>query len=96
MQLELLPGRGERQHLVVELLEGRARSSRPSRVPTRETWVSTGTSRMPNDEQQHAGRRLAPDAGERAQVCLRGGDARRRQPVQRERVPGIARRSEIA
>ena len=42
VQLDLAAGGVSAQHLVVELLERRARAERPRRVPTRETCVSTG------------------------------------------------------
>ena len=45
--------------------------NRPRRVPTRETWVSTGHVGQPEREQQHAGGGLAPHAGQRGQVRAR-------------------------
>ena len=69
VQLELGAGRRQRQHRVVELARTDAfgRSS-PSRVPTRATWVSTGTSRRPklNSSTQAAVLRPTPGSAQSA------------------------------
>ena len=66
MQLELLAGRREREHLVVELLERRARAEQAqARADARDVRVDRDVA-QPEGEQQHAGGGLAPDAGQRA------------------------------
>ena len=65
--------------------------NRPSRVPTRKTCVSTGTSRQPVGEQEDAGRRLAADA----RAARRGSRAPPRRGAvssQRRSSPSRARR----
>ena len=47
MELELRALRREREHLVVQHVEARLLGEEASRAPTRETCVSTGTSRAP-------------------------------------------------
>ena len=63
VELELLAGRRDREHRVVELLERRLGRNRPSRVPTRETCVSTGTSRIPSANSSTQAAVLRPTPG---------------------------------
>src|SRR5579871_4730080 len=62
VQLELLARLGEREHLVVELLEGRPRAQQAqARADARDVRVD-GDVVAAVGEQQHAGGRLAADA----------------------------------
>ena len=71
VQLELLPGRREREHLVVQALERRAGLQQvQARADARDVRVD-GHVAQAVGEQQHAGGCLAPDAGQRDEVVAR-------------------------
>jgi hypothetical protein len=67
VQLELLAGRGEREHLVVELLERGAGAQQAAGASRRARRACRPAPRAGRSEQQHAGGRLAADAGQRAE-----------------------------
>ena len=60
--------------------------NRPSRVPTRETWVSTGTSRIPSANSSTQAAVLRPTPGSEVRYSLRLRHWLARQPVEREGV----------
>ncbi len=71
VQLELLAGRREREHLVVQLSNGAPACSRPQpHADTRDVRVD-GHVTQAVGEQQHARGGLAPDAGQRDEVVAR-------------------------
>jgi hypothetical protein len=86
VELELLPRRGYGEHLVVELLKG---GPKPEETEAGANAGDVGVNRDVGEavgEEQDAGRRLAPDAGQRTQkraaLLERGGT----NPLQGERV----------
>ena len=90
VELELLPARGDREHVVVELLERRARAEQ------REPGADAADVRVdrhvghPVGEQEHAGGGLAADAGERDELGARVGDVQVREVVERGRIVELA------
>ena len=93
MELELGTARRHGEQVVVELLEAaRPGRNRPSRVPTRETWVSTGTSGMPKENRSTQAAVLRPTPGSAvssARACSTGRSRSRRRS-------GIRRRGDRA
>ncbi len=86
VELELLPRRREREHLVVQLLEGSAGPEQAeSRADTRDMRVDRNI-RQPIGEQQHTGRSLAPDTGERTQVVPARLDRSFAHPLKRQGI----------
>src|SRR5204862_101881 len=84
VELELGAARRQREHLVVQLVEGRARPEQPqAHADTRDVRVD-GHVAQAVGEQQHAGRGLAAHPGQRAQVRLRLLDRRVSHPGQVE------------
>ena len=63
MELQLLARRRDFEHRVVELLERAPGRNSARRVPTRETWVSTGTSRIPRANSSTHAAVLRPTPG---------------------------------
>jgi len=71
VELELGADRREVDHRVVQLLERGAGAEQPEpRADARDVRVDRHVG-QPEREQQHAGRRLTPHAGQRGQICLR-------------------------
>jgi len=70
VQLELLARRGELEHGVVHLLKRRAVPEQPESHPhARHVRIHRNVAH-PEREQKHAGRGLAPDTGQRAEILL--------------------------
>jgi hypothetical protein len=83
VQLELLARRGQREHLVVQLDERRARAQQVKARPhTRDVRVDRHFA-APEREQEHAGGGLAPDARQRDEDRAGTLERRRREPVER-------------
>ena len=90
VQLELGAGRRQPQHLVVQLVERRARPQQAQPRPdARDVRVDRHVAARVG-EQQHAGRRLAADAGQRAQRSARLARPARRASTTRSRSSGSA------
>ena len=84
VQLELLAGRCQREHLVMEQLEWGARLEQPqAHADARDVRVD-GHVMQPVGEQQHAGRGLAADAGQGGEVVARLLERDVREPVLRQ------------
>ncbi len=68
VQLELLAGRRQREHLIVQLLERRAGAQQAqAHAHPRDVRIDGHVAQSVR-EQQHARGRLAPDAGQRDEV----------------------------
>ena len=93
MQLELLAGRGEREHLVVQLLERRPRPEQPqAHAHARDVRVNRDVVQAVG-EQQHTRGGLATDAGQRGEVVAGLLDRDIREPAQRQLAGRSRRRS---
>ena len=90
VQLELLAAWGQREHLVVQLVRGRARAQQAqARAHARDVRVHRHLA-QPEREQQHAGRRLAAHAGQAHEVLAALVQRHAREPVERERVRRVS------
>ena len=90
VQLQLLSGRREREHLIVKLGEARARAQQvQAHAHPRDVRVDRYLVQAVG-EQQHAGRRLAPNAWEPDEVVARLLERRVCDPVQRELVQRVS------
>ena len=86
MQLELGARRGELQHRVVQLVEGGLRTQQAQAgADSRDMRIDRDVAQSEREE-QHAGRGLASDARQRAEVGARLGDRGVLDPVEVQRV----------
>jgi hypothetical protein len=80
VELELLAGRGEREHRVVLLLEGSAGAQESqARSHARDVRIDRDVAQAVGEE-QHAGGGLAPHAGQGAEVGAAFGHGRLAHP----------------